>query len=106
MREKRPQGRSLKAQSKAAVRASISFLPDLYETLEEIAKQEKASVPGSGVTRREGTLPTKRQRAGMGRHEHESPRKYPARCPYQKAIFNCPQGRRTGTGPLATLAGR
>ncbi len=43
MREKRSQGRSLKAQRKAAVRASISFPPDLYETLEEIAQQKKVS---------------------------------------------------------------
>jgi predicted DNA-binding ribbon-helix-helix protein len=29
---------------KATVRASITFPPDLYETLEEIAKQKKVSV--------------------------------------------------------------
>jgi Ribbon-helix-helix protein, copG family len=34
----------LKAQSKAAVRASISFPPDLYEALEAIAKQKKVSL--------------------------------------------------------------
>ena len=44
MREKRSQGRSLKAQRKAAVRASISFPPDLYNTLEEIAQQKKVSL--------------------------------------------------------------
>ncbi|MGP0076203.1 MAG: CopG family transcriptional regulator [Bryobacteraceae bacterium] len=44
MKEKRSQGRSLKAQRKAAVRASITFPPDLYETLEEIAKQKKVSL--------------------------------------------------------------
>ena len=44
MREKKSQGKSLKAQRKAAVRASISFPPDLYETLEEIAKQKKVSL--------------------------------------------------------------
>lgn len=44
MRTKRSHGRSLKAQSKAAVRASISFPPDLYETLEEIAQQKKVSL--------------------------------------------------------------
>jgi hypothetical protein len=43
MKQKRSQGRSLKAQSEAAVRASITFPPDLYETLEEIAKQKKGS---------------------------------------------------------------
>lgn len=44
MRKKRSQGRVLKAQRKAAVRASISFPPDLYETLEKIAKQKKVSL--------------------------------------------------------------
>jgi metal-responsive CopG/Arc/MetJ family transcriptional regulator len=44
MREKRTQGRSLKAQRKAAVRASISFPPDLYETLEGLAQQKKVSL--------------------------------------------------------------
>jgi hypothetical protein len=36
MREKRSREKSLKAQRKAAVRASITFPPDLYKTLEEI----------------------------------------------------------------------
>lgn len=31
-------------QTTASVRASISFPPDLYETLEEIAKQKKVSL--------------------------------------------------------------
>lgn len=44
MRVKKSRGRSLKAQRKAAVRASISFPPDLYETLEEIAQQKKVSL--------------------------------------------------------------
>jgi hypothetical protein len=44
MREKRSKGRSLKAQRKAAVWASISFPPDLYNTLEEIAQQKKVSL--------------------------------------------------------------
>lgn len=48
MREKRSQGRSLKAQSKAAVGASISFPPDLYETLEEIAQQKKVPLAWIG----------------------------------------------------------
>jgi len=33
--------RSMKTQSVSLVRASISFPPDLYETLEELAKQGK-----------------------------------------------------------------
>jgi len=34
----------MKVQSTPAVRASISFPPGLYETLEEIAKQKKVSL--------------------------------------------------------------
>ena len=37
-------GKGVKAQSSSAVRASISFPPDLYESLEEIAKQKKVSL--------------------------------------------------------------
>ena len=44
MSEKRSQGKSPKAQKKAAVRASITFPPDLYENLEDIAKQKKVSL--------------------------------------------------------------
>ncbi len=33
-----------KTQSTALVRASISFPPDLYQTLEDIAKQKKVSL--------------------------------------------------------------
>jgi hypothetical protein len=43
MRRRREEGRPLKAQG-ASVRASISFPPDLYGTLEEIAKQKKVSL--------------------------------------------------------------
>jgi predicted DNA-binding protein len=34
----------MKTQSVAAVRASISFPPDVYETLEVIAKEKKVSL--------------------------------------------------------------
>ena len=37
-------GKSVKTQSTPAVRASISFPPDLYETLEKLAKQKKVSL--------------------------------------------------------------
>lgn len=37
-------GKKMKSQSAAAVRASISFPPDVYETLEEIAKEKKVSL--------------------------------------------------------------
>jgi metal-responsive CopG/Arc/MetJ family transcriptional regulator len=36
--------KSVKTQSTPAVRASISFPPALYETLEEIAKEKKVSL--------------------------------------------------------------
>ena len=44
MREKKSQGRSLRAQRKAAVRASINGQPDSNETLEKIAQQNKVSL--------------------------------------------------------------
>ena len=34
----------MKAQNTATVRASISFPPDVYETLEDIAKEKKVSL--------------------------------------------------------------
>ena len=34
----------MKAQSASAVRASISFPPEVYETLESIAKEKKVSL--------------------------------------------------------------
>jgi predicted DNA-binding protein len=36
--------KKMKLQSSAQVRATISFPPDLYETLEKIAKQKKVSL--------------------------------------------------------------
>jgi len=44
MKRKRSQGKSLNPQTKAAVRASITFPPDLYKCLEEIAKRKKVSL--------------------------------------------------------------
>jgi len=44
MERKRLDRRGVKAQSPSLVRASISFPPALYETLEEIAKQKKVSL--------------------------------------------------------------
>ena len=44
MNKKRLHGNSLKAQKKAAVRASITFPPDLYDNLEGIAKQKRVSL--------------------------------------------------------------
>ena len=44
MKKTRGSGKSMKMQSTPTVRASISFPPDLYETLEEIAKQKKVSL--------------------------------------------------------------
>ena len=44
MKKSRGSGKSMKTQSTPAVRASISFPPSLYETLEELAKQKKVSL--------------------------------------------------------------
>ena len=44
MTEKRSQKGSMKAQRRLAIRASISFPPHLYRTLEEIAQQKKVSL--------------------------------------------------------------
>jgi metal-responsive CopG/Arc/MetJ family transcriptional regulator len=44
MKKAKGSGKSMKMQSTPAVRASISFPPDLYETLDEIAKQKKVSL--------------------------------------------------------------
>ena len=41
---KRKRAGGVKSQSTSLVRASISFPPDVYETLEEIAKQKKVSL--------------------------------------------------------------
>jgi len=41
---KKKQGRSLKTQRKAVVRASITFPPDLYETLEKSPRRKKVSL--------------------------------------------------------------
>jgi predicted DNA-binding protein len=45
MKAKKGEGKKrMKAQKAAQVRATISFPPDLYETLEELAKQKKVSL--------------------------------------------------------------
>ena len=44
MRAKSDGGKKTKAQSAAAVRASISFPADIYETLEVIAREKKVSL--------------------------------------------------------------
>lgn len=41
---KKGDGTNMKTQSAAAVRASISFPPDVYETLEVIAREKKVSL--------------------------------------------------------------
>lgn len=41
---KRGDGKKMNTQSAAAVRASISFPPEVYETLEVIAKEKKVSL--------------------------------------------------------------
>jgi predicted DNA-binding protein len=44
MKRKKGERRSMKTKSASLVRASISFPPDLYETLENLAKQKKVSL--------------------------------------------------------------
>lgn len=45
MKAKKGDGKSkMKTQSTAQVRATISFPPDVYETLESIAKEKKVSL--------------------------------------------------------------
>ena len=44
MKRKKGERRSMKAASASSVRASISFPPGVYETLEDIAKQKKVSL--------------------------------------------------------------
>lgn len=44
MLAKKGDRKKVKAESNAAVRASISFPPDVYETLETIAKEKKVSL--------------------------------------------------------------
>lgn len=44
MKPKKVERRSIKAQSRVWVRASISFPPGLYDTLAELAKQRKVSL--------------------------------------------------------------
>ena len=44
MKSKTGDGKKMKAQNAAAVRASISFPPDVYETLEIIAKEKRVSL--------------------------------------------------------------
>jgi predicted DNA-binding protein len=44
MKAKPLAGKRIKVESNAAVRASISFPPDMYETLEAIAKNKRVSL--------------------------------------------------------------
>jgi hypothetical protein len=44
MKKKKGSGKTMKMQSTSTVRASISFPPDIYESLEELAKKHKVSL--------------------------------------------------------------
>jgi predicted DNA-binding protein len=44
MNPKNQEGKNVKTQSSAVVRASISFPPDIYNTLENIAREKKVSL--------------------------------------------------------------
>ena len=62
MKEKQSHGNGIKPERKAAVRASITFPPDLYATLEQIAKQKKVSL--AWIVRDAAEKYTARQRKG------------------------------------------
>jgi Ribbon-helix-helix protein, copG family len=75
MKAKKGDGKKMKAQSTAQVRATISFPPDIYETLEALAKQKKVSlawvvrdaaekyIAGEAKDGRGGHLPDSAQRS-------------------------------------------
>ena len=75
MKRNKGRGKSAKMPDASNVRASISFPSDLYETLDEIAKQKKVSlawvvrdaaekyVVGEAKDEREGRLPDSAQRS-------------------------------------------
>ena len=44
MKAKNGKGRTMKMESMSAVRASVSFPPELYRTLEKMAKEKKVSL--------------------------------------------------------------
>lgn len=44
MKAKKADGNKMKGQSSTAIRATISFPPKVYETLEGIAKEKKVSL--------------------------------------------------------------
>lgn len=44
MKAKKGDGKKMKVHPTAQVRATISFPPDLYQTLDEIAKEKKVSL--------------------------------------------------------------
>lgn len=44
MKGKKKEGKRMNTERAAAVRASISFPPDIYKTLEDIARQKKVSL--------------------------------------------------------------
>jgi hypothetical protein len=44
MKAKKPKRKKMKGQNTAQVRATISFPPDVYDTLETIAKGKKVSL--------------------------------------------------------------
>jgi metal-responsive CopG/Arc/MetJ family transcriptional regulator len=44
MRAKKGKGATVKMESMSAVRASVSFPPELYQTLEKMAQQKKVSI--------------------------------------------------------------
>ena len=56
MKATKGDGKKMKAQGTAQVRATISFPPDVYATLEDIAKQKKVSLAWVVRRRRKNIL--------------------------------------------------
>ena len=70
MKGKKAETRSIKATSASSVRASISFPPDLYKTLEELAKEKRVSL--AWVVRDAAERYVVDQRAPTGKHSGET----------------------------------
>jgi metal-responsive CopG/Arc/MetJ family transcriptional regulator len=67
MKVKQAERKRMKSQRTALVRASISFPPALYETLEDIARQKKVSLAWVVRDAAEKYVPVE---AGKGGNEH------------------------------------
>ena len=66
MKAKRSHGRGLRAQRNTTVRASISFPPGVYQSLERIAQQKKVSLAWVVREAAETYIADESKRAGAG----------------------------------------